>query len=295
MRRTTSLSLLACLLASAWFVTTAVAGEPESKFFSESKPMFENCGDSSYADAVKNGITIGFSEDPPEVWLDQTTKQPAGVDWDINKAALDWMGVKNIKVVWMPWDSLIPSLLSKRIDVVGGDIHHTPERDKVISFTGPAFWYGPVIIVQKGSTKGIKSYQDLKGKQVGAVSGSAAETYLRSIGAIPTPFKDHTSELQSLNQGRLDAVLDDDIIFAEFRRKNPDSQLIGLLDIPVPDGLINGGGYGMARFGIRKEDCSLRAAYTQGLAETRANGQVSSILRKDGMSDRNLVMFKLNP
>ena len=26
--------------------------------------------------------------------------------------------------------------------------------------------------------------------------------------------------------------------------------------------MINGGGYGMARFAMRKEDCSLRAAYT---------------------------------
>ncbi|WNC94984.1 transporter substrate-binding domain-containing protein [Paraburkholderia sp. FT54] len=295
MRRTTSLSILACLLTSALFATNAAVAEPQSKFFSESKPMFDNCGDSSYADAVKNGITVGFSEDPPEVWLDQSTKQPAGVDWDINKAALDWMGVKNIKVVWMPWDSLIPSLLSKRIDVVGGDIHHTPARDKVISFTGPAFWYGPVIIVEKGNPEGIKNYQDLKGKKVGAVSGSAAETFLQSIGATPTPFKDHTSELQSVAQGRLDAVLDDDIIFSEFRKRNPNSTLVGLFDIPVPDDLIHGGGYGMARFGIRKEDCSLRAAYTQGLAEVRANGQVSAILRQDGMSDRNLVMFKLNP
>jgi hypothetical protein len=46
---------------------------------------------------------------------------------------------------------------------------------------------------------------------------------------------------------------------------------------------------------MRKEDCSLRAGYTQGLAEERANGHVSYILKKYGLSDRNLVLFKLNP
>jgi hypothetical protein len=51
----------------------------------------------------------------------------------------------------------------------------------------------------------------------------------------------------------------------------------------------------MARFAMRKEDCTLRAAYTQGLAELRANGYVSSVLKKYGLSDRNLVLFKLNP
>ena len=269
--------------------------QEQRQFFNESKPMFENCGDPSYANAVKNGITLGFSQNPPEVWLDEQTKQPTGIDWDINKAALDWMGVKDIKLVWMPWESQVPALLSKRTDVIAGNIHHTAERDKVISFTGPAYWYGPVIIVAKGNPLGIKSYDDLKGKKVGSISGSAADFYLRKIGVTTTPFKTEIEELQSLNQGRLEAVLEDDLVFLEFSKQNPNNNMVGLWDIPVPADIINGGGYGMARFAIRKEDCSLRAAYTQALAEMRANGQVSAILAKYGLTDRNLVMFKLHP
>ena len=37
------------------------------------------------------------------------------------------------------------------------------------------------------------------------------------------------------------------------------------------------------------------SAYTAGLGELRANGQVSAILKKYGLSDRNLVLYKLNP
>lgn len=280
---------LACLLL------TAPARAQDQQFFSESKPMFDNCGDPSYANAVKNGITLGFSVNPPEAILDEKTKQPSGVDWEINKAVLDWMGVKNIREEWMPWDAQVPALLSKRTDVIAGNIHHTPARDQVVSFTGPAYWYGPVIIVQKGNPLGVKSYDDLKGKKVGSISGSAADSYLRQIGVTTTPFKTEIEELQSLNQGRLEAVLEDDIVFIEFNKSNQGNNLLGLWDIPVPAAIINGGGYGMARFALRKEDCSLRAAYTQALAETRANGQVSSILKKYGMTDRNLVLFKLNP
>jgi len=61
-----------------------------------------------------------------------------------------------------------------------------------------------------------------------------------------------------------------------------------------PD-IISGGGYGMARMGIRKEDCSLRAAYSEALGEIRADGQMSAILKKYGLSDRNLNMFTLHP
>jgi ABC-type amino acid transport substrate-binding protein len=281
-------------LAGLAIAGPALAQAPQ-EFFSESKPMFDNCGDPSYANAVKNGVTLGFSVNPPEAILDEKTKQPSGIDWDINKAALDWMGVTAIKQEWMPWDAQVPALLSKRTDVIGGNIHHTPARDKVISFTGPAYWYGPVIIVQKGNPLGIKSYDDLKGKKVGSISGSAADSYLRQIGVDTTPFKTEIEELQSLNQARLDAVLEDDLVFLEFAKTNQANNLLGLWDIPVPPAIINGGGYGMARFALRKEDCSLRAAYTQALAEIRANGQVSAIFKKYGLTDRNLVLYKLNP
>ncbi|HYB10166.1 MAG TPA: transporter substrate-binding domain-containing protein [Alphaproteobacteria bacterium] len=284
---------LALGLAGSLIAGAAVAADPT--FFNESKPMFDNCGDGSLAKAQKDGVTLGFSNNPPEAWLDESTKQPTGIDWDINKAALDWMGVKTIKIEWMPWESQIPALLSKRTDVIAGNIHHTPERDKVISFSGPAYWYGPVIIVAKGNPLGIKSYDDLKGKKVGGISGSAAEFYLRKVGADLQPFKAEVEELQSLNQGRLEAVLEDDLVYLQFNKTNPGNNLEPLWNIAAPDDIINGGGYGMARFAVRKEDCTLRSAYTQALAEMRANGQVSYILKKYGLSDRNLVFYKLNP
>ncbi len=266
----------------------------QPKFYLEMKPDIANCGDASYENAVKNGISLGFNVNPPEAYQD-TNKQPTGIDWDINKAVLDVLGIQKINVVWMPWESVIPSLLSRRIDVIGADIHVTPERIKVISFSGPAWWYGPVLIVQKGNPLNITSYDQLKGKRVGSMTGSAADLYLRRIGVQTTEFKQEIDELQSLNQGRLDAVLEDDVVYKEFDKENPNNSLDPLWSIPVPTNIVEGGGYGMARFGIRKEDCSLRAAYTAALAEIRASGEVSNILKKYGLSDRNLVMFKLNP
>jgi polar amino acid transport system substrate-binding protein len=260
----------------------------------EYKPDVANCGDASYDNAVKNGINLGSNDNPPELYQD-ANKQPAGIDWDINKAALDAMGVTKINVVWMPWESVIPSLLSKRIDVIAADIHVNPERIKVISFSGPAWWYGPVLVTQKGNPLKINSYDDLKGKKVGTITGSAADLYLRRIGVQTTEFKAEVDELQSLNQGRLDVVLEDDVVYLEFAKKTPNNNLEPLWSIPVPANIISGGGYGMARFGIRKEDCSLRAAYTSALAEIRADGQVSAILKKYGLGDRNLMMFTLHP
>jgi ABC-type amino acid transport substrate-binding protein len=282
------------LTAVAAGLTLTLAAWPVLAQQVEYKPDVANCGDPSYANAVKNGINLGSNDNPPEFYQD-ANKQPAGIDWEINKAALDAMGVTKINVVWMPWESVIPSLLSKRIDVIAADIHVNPERIKVISFSGPAWWYGPVVVVAKGNPLKINSYDDLKGKKVGSITGSAADLYLRRIGVQTTEFKAEVDELQSLNQGRLDAVLEDDVVYLEFASKNPNNNLQPLWSIPVPENIISGGGYGMARFGIRKEDCSLRAAYTSALAEIRADGQVSAILKKYGLTDRNLMMFALHP
>jgi polar amino acid transport system substrate-binding protein len=284
--------LAAGLAGFALATSPALAQGP--KFYVEMQPDVANCGDPSYENTVKNGISLGFNVNPPEAYQD-ASKQPTGIDWDINKAVLDVLGIKKIKVVWMPWESVIPALLSRRIDVIGADIHVTPERIKVISFSGPAWWYGPVLIVRKDNPLNITGYDQLKGRKVGTITGSAADLYLRRIGVQTTEFKQEVDELQSLNQGRLDAVLEDDVVYKQFDKENPNNNLDPLWNIPVPTNIIEGGGYGMARFGIRKQDCSLRAAYTGALAEIRASGEVSQILKKYGLSDRNLVMFTLHP
>ena len=66
-----------------------------------------------------------------------------------------------------------------------------------------------------------------------------------------------------------------------------------LAGVAVPDEMIFGYGYGYARYAVRREDCSLHVAYSQGLAEIRGNGQVSAILKKHGLGNRNLFFFPL--
>jgi ABC-type amino acid transport substrate-binding protein len=265
------------------------------EFFHETQPQFENCDDGSLDRVREEGIVLGESAIAPHSILDPDTKEASGIDVEINNAVLDWLGVEKRTIEWMPWESQVPALLSGRTDVIAQNIHVNPERVKVISFTGPAWWYGPVVLVQKGNPEGIDSYDDFNGQTVGAISGSAAEAYLRRIGANTQPFKSPAEELQSLDQGRIKYVVEDDVIYTVFAEENPNSNVEALWDIPTPDDIIFGGGYGAARFGLRKEDCQLRVAYTTALAELRANGFVSSVLKKYGLSDRNLVWFKLNP
>jgi polar amino acid transport system substrate-binding protein len=284
---------LLCLAAAVAVTRASAAQEP--KFFMETQPQLEACGDGSLARVKKDGIVLGQSGIAPHSLLDANTKEASGIDVEINNAVLDWLGVEKRTIEWMPWGSQIPALLSKRTDVIAQNIHVNPDRVKVISFTGPAWWYGPMVLVQKGNPDGIKSYEDLKGKTVGAIGGSAAEAYLVRIGVQTQPFKSEVEELQSLDQGRIKYVVEDDVIFSEFQKSSPNANIEPLSEIATPDDIIYGGGYGYARYGIRKEDCELREAYSRALAELRGNGFVSAVLKKYGLSDRNLFWFKLQP
>ncbi len=289
MRSIATLVLAIMLIAGAG-LRAAVAQEHTF----EAVPLFENCGDGSYDRAVKDGITLGIAPIPVYSNLDPQTKKAVGLDVDINEAVLNWLHVTNIHYEIMPFSDLIPALLSKRIDVIASNIHYTPARTKVVSFTGPSWWYGPAIIVRKGNPTGITSFEGLAGKTVGAMVGTAADEYLHHVGATVTPFRNNPEDFVALAEGRVPIVMDDDVKFIAYHKANPDAPLEMVPNAKVPDELIFKYGYGYARYALRKEDCSLRAAYTQGLAEIRGNETVSDLLKKYGLSNRNLFFFPTN-
>lgn len=283
-------SFVSACIAVVALALTSGAAFAQKKY--EAPPFIDECGDHSFKDAQKNGITLGISPSPPYSSIDPATNVASGIDVEIHQAVLDWMGVKTIKYEIMPFGQLIPAMTSKRIDIVATNIHVTPDRLKVVSFTGPAWWYGPAIIVEKGNPQGIKSLADLKGKEVGVVAGSAQDEYSRHIGATTVPFQTDAEEFPSIVQGRVKILLEDNVLYYNFMKANPTAPIEIVPNVSLPEELILGYGYGYARYATRKEDCTLRAAYTQGLAELRGDGTVSGILKKYGLNPlSNLIYF----
>ena len=283
--------MLRTLLVGVFLAAASMAMAQD--FQNEAQPLFDNCGDPSLTNAKQNGITLGISPSPPYSSLDPGSNKASGLDVEIHEAALKWIGINKIKYEVMPFGQLISAMLAKRVDVVASNIHITPDRLKAVSFTGPAWWYGPAIVVQKGNPLKLTSFDSLKGKKVGAIAGSAADEYLRKIGVEVTAFQTDAEEFAGISTGRVDAILEDDVKVLEYLNANKSATIEIVPNVAVPDELIFKYGYGYARYALRKEDCTLRAAYTQALAEIRGNGNVSYILKKYGLSNRNLFFFPL--
>lgn len=290
---TISIKLCLSLAATLAFAAPVLAEDSGPRF--EFSPSLEACtGDTSLQDAQANGITLGISPSPPYTSLDPATGKASGIDVEIVEAALGWLGIDKIAYEVAPFSSLTPSLISERIDMVAANIHVTPDRLKVLSFTGPGWWYGPAITVGKGNPKGIRTFEDLKNHKVGAIAGSAADEYLRSLGVEVAPFQTDADQFMSLSQGRVDVILEDDIKVATYIAENKDASIEMVAGVEIPEDLIFQYGYGYARYGIRNEDCMLRSAMSLALAEVRGNGQVSGVLRKYGLTDRNLFYFPVS-
>lgn len=250
-------------------------------------PDFQ-CRDSSYADAVENGIKLGLNWARPYRYEDKDSGGRAGIDWDINMAALKFMGIEKYEVVeFSAFADLIPALQSDRIDVIAANIHVNAERLKSIGFTGPAWWYGSVMVVPTDNPAEIQGWKDLSdGKvEVGALNGSQTQAYLEKVGAKVSLYKDALAMFTAMRGGRIQVMVVDSPLAGDYIKTNADANMkILTADDVTPDELLDN----YARYGVRLDDCTLNAAYSRALMELRDHGVIARILEEYGLDGRAL-------
>lgn len=253
------------------------------------------CQDNSLSRVMKNGLKLGIYQGIPMFNI-QSGKETTGIDWDINMAVAKYLGIKDVKSVILQWPEMVPSLLSKKIDVIGGNIHGNPGRYKNFAFTAPAWWYATVIVAAKGNPKGIKAWADMTkpGLKVGVIAGSQAAAWVKDVKiADVSQFTNSALEFAALSAGRVDAIVEDEPSSVVFINENPKAGVAivkGLKDVP-PDVWAN-----YARYGIRFQDCTLNMAYSRALSELIMHGVIGRILDKNGFSrSENIFEPENNP
>jgi ABC-type amino acid transport substrate-binding protein len=244
-------------------------------------------GDGSYKRAASEGIVLGIVPDFPWTYQDEKTKEYKGLDVSILKEAVRRLGISKVSYQIMPFDSLIPALQAKRIDVIVDNIHENEGRLKVIDFTSPAYWYGAAIAVQKGNPKRITSWEQFAGKVVGTYRGTFYQPIMEARKDLKELKLFTTSDVEfaDLAAGRVDAIVDDDIKMLQFVKAHPGINM-EVTDIALPANLV----LGFARYAVRKTDVDLNHALSRAIDEMRADGTVSKFLVETGLPGRNVVL-----
>jgi polar amino acid transport system substrate-binding protein len=178
-------------------------------------------------------ITIGTSNDAP--WSTVTASgEAAGIIPDVLRAYIKRAGLGDVKIksTAMPFDSLIPSVSSGRIQVIGDAIFNTAERQKQVQFTRTIFYNAEGMVVAKGNPKNISSIADLCGHVGATYKGTSWVQDLQnaskkcSNGSITVKTYDTVDQvMQDIANGRVDGGLIDSSIAAYAVGKNPNLKI----------------------------------------------------------------------
>jgi polar amino acid transport system substrate-binding protein len=180
------------------------------------------------------------------------------------------------ELVVKAWDTLIPELQRGSFDMAMNGIEDTEERGRIVAFSDPYFVYSQQITVRKGDAR-IHGLDDLAGKKVATLSGTAAEDILRANPAVEVVANPEIIySYRDLEEGRVDAVLLDSPIAAAYGAANPRLQNTG-----------DSFGEGRYVIAFRSEDQALRDAVNDALARLKAEGTLGAIYRKWGIADEH--------
>jgi polar amino acid transport system substrate-binding protein len=275
--------MFASMVAGLLFVSTAWAADDAAI----NGVRFDG-GDGSYKRAVDSGITFVIAADPPSTFQDNRTNSFDGADVRIFREIAKRLGIT--KVTWniVPFDAMIPTLLSGRADVIVDNLHETETRLRVVAFTSPAYWYGSGIAVQHGNPSKIHAWADFAGHTVGTLRGSINHQLLSQRKDLKELklYTSNEAEFADLLAGRLDVAMEDDIKISAFLKQHPTAAMQMVTDYqPLPQE------YGYARYALRKSDVDLNSAVSRALDEIRADGTLGAIISQFGYSDRNLWYF----
>ncbi len=190
-----------------------------------------------------------------------------GYDIEVARAIAGELGVEATFAEGR-WDSLLAGLDAERFDTMTNGVSVTPEREEQYDFTEPYAYNRIVVITTEDSD--IARMEDLDGKRTANTLGSSYATLAESFGATNSGVDDFNQTIELLQQGRIDATLNDEVVFYDYMDAHPDA--------PLKIAAENSEATPVA-FPLRKgeETASLRAAMNEAIDTLRADGTLSGL------------------
>ncbi|MDR0219150.1 MAG: arginine ABC transporter substrate-binding protein [Enterobacteriaceae bacterium] len=227
-----------------------------------------------FSAAATEKETLRFATEasyPPFEFIDANNKIQ-GFDVDLANAICKKIDVK-CTFNNQAFDSLIPSLKFRRVDVLMAGIDITPERRKQVDFTDIYYDNSASFIAIKGKFNKIS---DLKGKQVGTQNGTTHQKYMmeqhKELNVVP--YDSYQNAILDLKNGRVSAVFGDTAVVNEWLKKNEGLATIG---DKITDKNYFGTGLGIA---VRKGNTALLNKLNKALADIKQDGTYDTIYKK---------------
>lgn len=199
-------------------------------------------------------------------------KNWVGIDVDIMKEVAkinDW----KIEMSFPGFDAALQNLKAGKADAVIAGMTITEERKNIFDFSEPYYTSAITLATTKDST--LKSYEDLKGKAVGAKKGTASYDWLQKnqekYGYTIKTYSDGVHMFSSLAAGNIVGAMDEAPVISYAINQGQDLA-INLPSFSLP------GGYGFAVMKDSKPE--LVDGFNKALTQMKANGDYDKIVQK---------------
>ncbi|MCI8211185.1 ABC transporter substrate-binding protein [Pseudomonas sp. S25] len=219
-------------------------------------------------------LRIGSIADGAPYYQKSLTGGPwRGFYIDICQKLADDLGVK-LSILETTWGNSVLDLQASKIDVFFG-LNPTPERQKVIDFSGPVFKNSFTFIAKKSVT--AKTWEDFNTAEmrIGVDAGSSHDSAVTRLApnATVSRLKTASDATAALQSGRVDAQCLVMVLALALRAKNP---AIGQLIVPTPlNSTTSNAGF------RREEDTSWREFVDAWITEHRENGFIKDAIMRN--------------
>jgi cystine transport system permease protein len=159
----------------------------------------------------------------PFSYHDSATGELVGYDVDVAEAVGDKLGLK-VEFVETPFDSIFAALEANRFDVVANQVTITDERKAKYDLSQP-YAIGEGVIVTKADDNSITSLADLKGKTTAQSETSNWAQVARDAGATVESVEGFTQAIKLLNQGRVQATVNDSLSVLAYQATTGDTSI----------------------------------------------------------------------
>ncbi|GGV33714.1 amino acid ABC transporter substrate-binding protein [Paenarthrobacter nicotinovorans] len=255
-------SILAATLASAALALSACGGG--------STPA-QSGGDTSLSDVKSKGELVIVTEGTyrPFSFHAEGAGDLTGFDVEIAQAVAGKLGVK-ASFQETQFDGIFAGLDSKRFDTIANQISINDDRKAKYEFSTP-YTISTGVVVTKSDNSSINSFADLKGKTTAQSLTSNFYKMAVEAGANVQAVEGWAQSATLVQQGRVDATVNDKLTYLDYAKTTPDSGLKVAAEAPDKT---------ESAFVFRKGSSELTKAVDKALEDLRADGTLAKISDK---------------
>jgi polar amino acid transport system substrate-binding protein len=149
-------------------------------------------------------VTVGTEGTwPPYEYYDEAGNL-TGFDIELMRAIGGMLG-KEIKVVDMPFDGLIPALLTGKIDAIAACMNATAERKRTIDFSD-VYIYSDATLITKADNKTLNRALDMNGRTIAVQLGTTQDIFVSDMPNVTIEIKRFRKTGDAVREVLLDRV-----------------------------------------------------------------------------------------